>query len=73
MPHRFERVPKDAQPHITLTDDIHEAPVRLWVDYSLHGDSDLCVVFEDGQAFRTWLDEVIGEAKRQNLTNRAVR
>jgi hypothetical protein len=42
-------------------------------DYSLHGDSDLCVVFEDGNAFRTWLDEVISEANRQNLTDRAVR
>jgi hypothetical protein len=72
MPHSFERVPKDAEPHITLTDDILEAPVRVWVDYTPHGDADLCLVFEDGDAFRAWLDALNDEAERQNLTRRAL-
>ena len=73
MAHRFEPIPRDAEPQITLTDDIHEAPVRVWVDYSPYGGDDLCLVFEDASTFRAWLDGVIGEADRHNLTHRELR
>jgi hypothetical protein len=67
MAHRYEHVPTNAEPLVSLTDDLHAAPVRLWVDYKPRGDDDLCLVFKDGGAFRAWLDELLSEADRQNL------
>jgi len=73
MPHSFERVPKGAEPVITLTDDILDAPVRVWINYTPHGDADHCLVFEEADAFRAWLAALIDEAERQNLASRALR
>jgi hypothetical protein len=67
MTHRFERLPANAEPLLTLTDDLSDGEVRVWVDYTPHGDDDLCLVFGDSGEFRVWLDALLSEAQRQEI------
>jgi hypothetical protein len=65
MAHRFEHIPKAPQLFMSLTDDLHDLPVRLWVNDT--GEDDLCLVFANGEEFRAWFDQLVSEGRRMEL------
>jgi hypothetical protein len=67
MAHRFERLAPNPEPLVKLTDDLSDAEVRVWVDYTPHGHDDLCLVFSGAGEFRAWLEELLSEAQRQEI------